>query len=150
MPPIKNITLNEWVIKFKTKLKKSDLIIKQILLRKIKPINKYILISDLFENAETNQKYSLSTIHKVKGESFDAILLILRTRPNNESGYKKIVKKFKKNGILTEELRNIYVAITRPRKILVIYVPKSHEEMWYELFFNKPFIPKNQLTLSDF
>ena len=150
MPPIVNITLNEWIFKFKTKLKKSDLFIKRKLLRKIRRINEHIIISDLFENADTYQKYSLSTIHKVKGETFDAALLILKTKPNNEKGYKKIVKEFKETGVLTEELRNIYVAITRPRKILVIYVPKSHEKMWYELFFNKPLIPKNQFTLSDF
>lgn len=150
MPPIVNITLNEWIFKFKTKLKKSDLFIKRKLLRKIRRINEHIIISDLFENADTYQKYSLSTIHKVKGETFDAALLILKTKPNNEKGYKKIVKEFKETGVLTEELRNIYVAITRPRKILVIYAPKSHEKMWYELFFNKPLIPKNQSTLSDF
>ena len=149
MPPIEDITLNEWIKQFKVNLKKSNLFIKRKLLKNISYIQDDLLIKNLFENEEYSHKYSLSTIHKVKGESFDAVLLILKTKPSNY-GYKSIVDEFKETGRLTEELRNIYVAITRPRKILVIYVPKSHEEMWYELFFNKPLIPKNQSTLSDF
>lgn len=149
MPPIEDITLNEWIKQFKVNLKKSNLFIKRKLLKNISYIQDDLLIKNLFENEKYSHKYSLSTIHKVKGESFDAVLLILKTKPSNY-GYKSIVDEFKETGRLTEELRNIYVAITRPRKILVIYVPKSHEEMWYELFFNKPLIPKNQSTLSDF
>ena len=51
---------------------------------------------------------------------------------------------------MDEELRNIYVAITRPRKILVMAVPEEHEKMWYELFFDEGYREKGQTSLFEF
>jgi len=35
-----------------------------------------------------------------------------------------------------EELRNVYVAITRPKKILVIAVPEKDRAGWENKFYN--------------
>ena len=51
---------------------------------------------------------------------------------------------------MKEDLRNVYVGITRPKKILVMEVPKIHVKMWYELFFDEPYRGKNQSSLLDF
>ncbi len=73
--------------------------------------------------------YRLSTIHKVKGETFEAVLLFLK---------KKVVKNYKtlletSNVTADEELRNVYVAISRPSKILVIAVPDDEDKKaWTE------------------
>lgn len=49
-----------------------------------------------------------------------------------------------------EDLRNVYVGVTRPRKILVIAVPKQDEKMWHELLLDEPYREKNQTSLFEF
>lgn len=75
---------------------------------------------------------NISTIHKVKGNSFDAILLILNSRTNKN--YSTLINEFLEYGIFDEELRLIYVAITRPRKLLVLAVPNNDKKMWEDFF----------------
>lgn len=150
MPITTNITIEEWITKFKLKLKNSDFYLKNRILTKIKiNNNNKLLIEDLFNFVEYSNDYILSTIHGIKGETFDATLLILKTKTDNGS-YKNIIKHFKKTGKMKEDLRNVYVAITRPTKILVIQVPESDEKMWYELFFDEPYREKNQPSLFEF
>lgn len=97
------------------------------------------------DNFFTNLLY-LGTIHKVKGKTFEAVLLILK------SGYKTKINEFIKNNDFNEELRNIYVAITRPRKILILATPTDEKE-WRSLFFPALKIKdsdKNQTDLDKF
>lgn len=68
--------------------------------------------------------YRLSTIHKVKGETFEAVLIFLK---------KKVAKNYKtmlETSTVSEEeeLRNIYVAISRPTKILMLAVPDEEDK----------------------
>lgn len=151
MPPTQNITVREWIKKFKIRLKKSDFKMKGKILSEIK-INledNELLIHELFNIDQHSKKFTLSTIHGVKGETFDATLLILKTRTDNGS-YKGIIEEFKEKNKMKEDLRNVYVGITRPKKILVMEVPKIHVKMWYELFFDEPYRGKNQSSLLDF
>lgn len=65
----------------------------------------------------------LGTVHSVKGETFDATLLVLKTK-----GIGKAYRTILNEGIPisdNEELRIAYVGMTRPRKILVIAVPDA-------------------------
>lgn len=77
----------------------------------------------------TNRNYRLGTVHSVKGETFDATLLVLKTK-----GIGKAYKTILKQNISiseSEELRIAYVGITRPRRILVIAVPnKENKTAW--------------------
>jgi len=61
-----------------------------------------------------------STVHGVKGESYDAVLLLINRTKGNTLTPSLLFK-----GSLDNELMRIaYVAMTRPRKILVVSIPK--------------------------
>lgn len=151
LPSTKDMSLYEWCNKFKTNLKNSNFYLRGKILNKFnfKIKNKKVLVKDLFSNDEYSKDYTLSTIHGIKGETFDATLLILKTK-TDKSNYKKSIENFKKNGKMNEDLRNVYVGVTRPRKILVIDVPKKDQEMWHKLLLDEPYRIKNQPLLSDF
>ncbi len=73
-----------------------------------------------------DRNYRLGTVHSVKGETFDATLLVLKTKGIGKA-YKTILNQ---NVSISEseELRIAYVGITRPRKILVIAVPNQENK----------------------
>ena len=78
---------------------------------KKEPIKKYFEVK-----SQTN--YTFSSIHGVKGETFEAVLLLIQgTRGNT------LTPRFGDTN--TELMRIAYVAMTRPRKLLVITMPKS-------------------------
>jgi len=91
----------------------------------------------LFLNESKNvsdRNYRLGTVHSVKGETFDATLLILKTK-----GVGKAYKTILSNNISisdSEELRIAYVGITRPRKILVLAVPNEDNKSVWENSLN--------------
>ena len=73
------------------------------------------------------------TIHQVKGESIDAVLVIGSSRFWNS------VVKAVKDGVNSEDRRLAYVAMTRARHLLLVGLPQghfdSHCEMWVEWGF---------------
>ena len=74
---------------------------------------------------------SLGTVHSVKGKTFDGVLLVLKKRDANSRYYTKLVNcEIQKH----EELRVLYVAMTRPRKLLVLVVPNDHLPSWEHKF----------------
>ena len=104
------------------------------ILTAVKNNKKSLLIKDIFGISDADSKFShlpirLGTIHSVKGETFDATLLILKNRIMNTK-YQTILSRCKKDKLLEEELRTLYVAMTRPRKILIIGVPQGDGNMW--------------------
>lgn len=90
---------------------------------------------DVFGYENFNEKYALNTIHGVKGETFDAVLLILKLKGSNGSHYRKLLNDLKKNKKTHEELRNVYVGITRPKRILVLAVPSEDKKIWRSHFY---------------
>lgn len=75
----------------------------------------------IFDDTAIDRPYRIGTVHSVKGETFDATLLILKTK-----GLGKAYKTLLNEGAsvsASEELRIAYVGMTRPRKVLVIAVP---------------------------
>lgn len=76
------------------------------------------------------RNYRLGTVHSVKGETFDATLLVLKTKGIGKA-YKTILNQ---NVSISdsEELRIAYVGMTRPRKILVIAVPNGDNKTAWE------------------
>lgn len=88
-------------------------------------------IHDLFGRDEKQTaKYRLGTIHSVKGETFDAVLVILRSKGLGQT-YKALLKKMV-NIQDSEELRIVYVGITRPRKLLMLAVPDQDNKLVWE------------------
>ena len=80
---------------------------------------------DYFEK-RSSEEYTISSVHGVKGETFEATLLIV----DSTRGKGALTPKVLNTGSLDSELIRIaYVAMTRPRKVLVVSVPKSTTNM---------------------
>jgi superfamily I DNA/RNA helicase len=60
------------------------------------------------------------TIHQVKGESIDAVLVL------GSKGFWNSVVKAAENGLNTEDKRLAYVAMTRARHVLLVSLPTAH------------------------
>ena len=123
----KNIVLTEWIFE-------TEMLLKEILVDyknyfkidiklAIKKSDKKLLdfkkhkIDDFFYTS--NPKYTFSTIHGVKGCTFDAVLLIVNQKGKMTS---KIINQY---SIGSEEIRTAYVAMTRPRKLLMVAIPDT-------------------------
>lgn len=89
-----------------------------------------LTIEELF-NDTTVQKHKncrIGTIHSAKGETFEATLLFLNTKV--VKNYTTLLKEG--NYASEEELRNVYVGMTRPRKLLVLAVPNEKNKNAWE------------------
>jgi len=136
--PETNCKLGEWIGKTSTSLKDIEILdpleikIKGGIYRKI---YNNLSFDELFKTESKQVKkeeYVLGTIHSVKGETFEAVLLILKERTTGG----KYIKLLSEDINNCEELRNVYVAITRPKKILVIAVPEKDRVKWENKFYN--------------
>jgi hypothetical protein len=76
-------------------------------------------------------EYRLGTVHSVKGETLEAVLLILRQKPGGGSHYATLLSQGKTT-LDSEELRIPYVAMTRPRRVLVVAVPEQDRQAWLD------------------
>ncbi len=74
----------------------------------------------LFESVHELPEVRQDTIHQVKGESIDAVLVIGSTKFWNS------LMTAVRNGDNTEDRRLAYVAMTRARHLLVVGLPKGH------------------------
>ena len=87
----------------------------------------------LFESAAEFPAVRQDTIHQVKGESINAVLVIGSTKFWNS------VMAAVERGDSTEDRRLAYVAMTRARHLLVVGLPKGHydkhSETWVEWGF---------------
>jgi superfamily I DNA/RNA helicase len=76
------------------------------------------------------------TVHSVKGQTLDAAMLVLKAKAADRRHYHKLLRLNKVEGIReNEELRIVYVAITRARKILFLSVPYEYLGAWNQKFF---------------
>lgn len=84
------------------------------------PNFKQIPVKEFFE-VKIQNEYTYSSVHGVKGESFDAILLYI---PGTRGS--TLTPSFLASGDTNTELMRIaYVAMTRPRKLLAVAMPKN-------------------------
>lgn len=83
----------------------------------------------------TESDFRMGTIHSIKGETFEAVLVILKKKGIGAM-YKTMLKK---NTRISdeEELRIVYVGITRPRQLLLLAVPDEENKVaWEARLFN--------------
>lgn len=115
-------------------------------------------IEKLFYYDETtNQDSYINTIHSVKGMSLDAILVFLK-KDSASKNYSTILHPSyseldsEKRNKDQEEIRVVYVAVSRPRKILWISVPSDDKECWENFLYpkNKSVSKQSQLKLDLF
>jgi hypothetical protein len=105
----------------------------------IKRGKKKLLVENVFSTSTNNKVLSfpieLGTIHSVKGETFEATLVILDSK-GRSTKYENMLKKHTANDLFVDELRTVYVGLTRPRKFLMLAVPKGDYNCWND-FLNK-------------
>jgi len=93
------------------------------------PDFKKIPLKNFFEK-RTNVDYTRSSIHGVKGETYDAVLIYVKSKTG-----KTLTPKFLMDGDLKDELMRIaYVAMTRPRRLLMIAMPENKKLKQYARF----------------
>ena len=141
--PDANQTLEYWISETKKKLTtllvkigtetRSDLTIADAIKIKTRdkatPHFKTIPLKNFFEKKSKTQ-YTLSSIHGVKGETYDALMLIVESK----SG-KTLTPTFLNDGEIDHELMRIaYVAMTRPRKLLLVAMPNVKSRTVYPRF----------------
>ncbi len=128
--PKTDCSIGEWVEKTNETFKKADVSIEL----KIKKKGKKLDLDQLFGAANkqiVEKDFRLGTIHSIKGETFEAVLVILKTKGIG-SPYKTLLQKNVKIED-NEELRIVYVGITRPRRLLVLAVPdQATKTAWEE------------------
>lgn len=139
LPSIGNKTLLEWINEVKQHNSNNF---------NVKKRKANILISDIFhENIKEKEDSYLKTIHSVKGENLDAILIFLKK--NDNSNYSNVLNN--KYDLLSnadkEQLRIVYVACSRPKKILWIAVPKDDVSIWKNFFEKREMPVQLQLDL---
>ncbi len=128
LPPTREAVLKQWIaeanqlllsdkinIKLSTHAKKSDVAIKNLFKMDAQP---------------SNAECFLGTIHSAKGKTFEAVMLVLAHKAGNSNYETLLFPKKTLSSKQKEELRTVYVAMTRPRKILWIAVPESDCEVW--------------------
>lgn len=124
--PKTNIPIGQWVEEANAVIKKFQLSIKRN--GENYTFEQLFLNADIANSPDIN--YRLGTVHSVKGETFDATLLVLKTKGIG-AAYKTILNK-NTSISLSEELRIAYVGMTRPRKILAIAVPNEENKVAWE------------------
>lgn len=132
--PKTNCTLHEWISKTNELFNDDGLDITLA----IKAKNGNITFEEIFDKNNprlTGIDYKLGTIHSVKGETFEAVLVILKRRGIGKY-YKNLITE--NVGIEdNEELRIVYVGVTRPIKLLVLAVPDNDKQSWETKFLNQ-------------
>ena len=93
------------------------------------PLFKEIPLRNFFEKKFVGN-YTRSSIHGVKGETYEAILIHIKSRTG-----KTLTPKFLMESSLEDELMRIaYVAMTRPRRLLMIAMPENKKIKEYKRF----------------
>jgi DNA helicase-2/ATP-dependent DNA helicase PcrA len=67
------------------------------------------------------------TVHGVKGATFEAVMVILKHKAGSGQSYVKLLANEAFSG---EEMRIVYVGLTRPRRLLVLCVPSGDRDEW--------------------
>lgn len=131
--PATNTTLGIWIDETNRKLAENNFNFQL----NITNAGRNYSFEQVFQNEQEKtsvRNYRLGTVHSVKGETFDATLLILKTKGIGKA-YRTILRD---NISITEseEMRIAYVGMTRPRKILVVAVPNEANKTAWETKMN--------------
>ena len=135
MLPDTNGTIGKWINDANKIFKDNSIDI----VLKIKKSKGHISFDQLFgldNKSITESDYRIGTIHSIKGETFEAVLVILKKK-----GIGSFYKTMLNNNISIsddEELRIVYVGITRPRQLLLLAVPdEENKAAWENRLFDQ-------------
>jgi superfamily I DNA/RNA helicase len=130
LPNTKYKRLFKWISEVNQEFKKKD-----YPLFKTKRSIEFTIEQFFYKKELSDFPYTLGTIHSVKGRTFDAVLVYLGKKSGTKEysnilseGYSEtdLIKKNKDK----EELRIVYVACSRPKRVLWVAVPENDTEIW--------------------
>ncbi|SNR97871.1 UvrD-helicase domain-containing protein [Flavobacterium sp. ov086] len=130
LPASKDKTLNEWVEQANKALREAAFALEF----RIESQFGNIAIDDYFGedlNSEKLHPFYFGTVHSVKGKTFQAVLLLLgkkAVRKNYATIITSDLAVLNANDL--EELRIVYVALSRPEILLQMAVPDSDLALW--------------------
>lgn len=129
IPTTKQKTLNEWIDE------SNQIFFEYKIQFQIEKENGNISIDELFGDNMNHgdvHPFYFGTVHSAKGETFEAVLLLLGKRAGAGMNYCNMLKVNSNtlNPKNQEEMRIVYVGITRPRKILMMAVPEDDVNTW--------------------
>lgn len=127
--------LKDWIIETNEILKTKDF--PEL---KINRAKADVIVKNLFHKVELSDlPFKMGTIHSVKGQTYDALLLFLK-KDSATKNYSTILSpnyneadeaKLRKD---REEIRLVYVACSRPKRLLWVAVPKENKDLWINYF----------------
>jgi len=135
LPSTENQTLSNWVTEASASLGQN---------LEIKKGNGSRHVSELFQinTIQSLGDYKIDTVHSVKGSTVDAILVFLRKKSSTKE-YKNIIistyreTDSRKRKMDEEEIKIVYVACSRPRKLLWLAVCEGeHKSVWEQKLIN--------------
>jgi len=129
MPDTRHITLSHWVQSYNAIPE-----LAQFQKLKIDDANGSLPVSSYFANDKVKVKFpdmTVGTIHSVKGETFEAVLIFLKQRPSRGAYYRTLISQG--SYFDNEEMRIVYVGMTRPRRLLMLAVPPKDNTAWSSL-----------------
>lgn len=135
LPEIGEEKLKDWILKANIILQKNGFPKLEVI-----KVKADIVIKSLFHKVELSDlPFNLGTIHSVKGQTFDALLLFLKkdsaTKNYSNILFPKIKEKDdSKRKKDREEIRLVYVACSRPKRLLWIAVPTEDKVIWDKYF----------------
>jgi superfamily I DNA/RNA helicase len=132
--PSLDLTINDWTKKTEEYVKKTlkleypfDLKLKKRASTKVDKETFNDPISNHFKRINLDEISTITTVHKVKGKTLDAILILFDEKNHgNNINFKDIMPD--KKTFLKEKKRIIYVAMSRPRHLLAMAFPDSVSE----------------------
>lgn len=137
LPNTKDKTLNTWVEEANTSLRSLGININLNIENRFGDVQ----VDDYFGedlNSDRLHPFYFGTVHSVKGKTFQAVLLLLGKKSvlkNYETILKADPKVLNSNDL--EELRIVYVALSRPELFLKMAVPDSDVSLWSDKLLQK-------------
>lgn len=131
LPKLSDKTLLEWIQETNAKLvaKNYDNLF-------INGAKANLIARNIFHRNEVSQlPYNLGTIHSVKGQTFEALLLFLKKDSATKHYSNLLAANYQEPDLAKrrkdkEELRLVYVACSRPKKLLWIATPQEDLSIW--------------------
>ncbi|SFL28934.1 Superfamily I DNA or RNA helicase [Methanobrevibacter olleyae] len=139
-----NQKIDEWILNINNNLNENENELNRITLKENNKFLNNLTFDNLFDedyNDKNELDYYVGTIHSVKGESFDAVLLILKHGGFQDKHYKTHFQE-DSNLMSSEELRIVYVGMSRARKLLHVAVPYDSKDCWDKKFLKKSYQSK--------
>ena len=133
--PITDRVLSQWISEANVKIGMNDFVFNlgvELSIKRNSGQHRHseLTFKELFATPDFVQRgiaCTLGTVHSAKGKTLEAIFLVLKKRAGRDKDYTNL---FHCDILKNEELRVLYVAITRARKFLILAVPDECIESW--------------------